>query len=1502
MVTEASGREREIHLDKDHPWPGLISFTEADHSFFFGREREVSELARVIRQETVTVFFGKSGLGKSSILRAGVSPLLRESHFVPVYIRLNHAEEAPPLEDQVEIRIEEVLAEGEIEAPTPVRAETLWEYFHKKDSDWWDSQNRLVKPILIFDQFEELLTVGQSNPARAARTSSFLVELEDLVENRPPAALLRRFDADRAMARQYDLERTDYRVVLTLREDFLPDLEGLRERLRAIMFNRFRLLPLNGEQAMEVILKPGGHLVEEQVALRIVDFVSSSERSRLQSEVTRAQVGKRAIEPALLSVILQELNNRRIQAGQEKITAELVGNAQAAEIFQDFYRRGLQGMDGTVREFIEDCLLTSSGARNRIAEEDALTKRGMSPEAVTTLIDRRIVQRETTGNVKWLELTHDTLADVVRADRAEHYQRKQVELAAAREAEIRGKLSRVRKLAAAFAGLLVLAAIALGYAVWTHQRLVKRAEKEATQTVKTLRQELDNPAPGGAARVSAAMERMSGDAAQLKSEGLIETRAHALSLAAEILYFHGRFEEGLRNAHDALKKADELQPSAKDEFPVPLNRAAAHFALGRGLLETGRLSEAEQELQTAVDLTKDFLTGPQSDEANRIAILSQLELGNIKRQRSAMAEAIEIFRHVLELAAKSRPSELMDYVKVRAHSGIGLSQDENDTAAEDSFKQADDILEAASTKHPDNLLWKTRSEEHACAKSFRMMNASAPSSKTEQQVRKAIKDADILCGLDKDNLAWQFFLVQSHAAEGALYQQRAASKQSGDQWKKFEDAQLAKARESIEQALQVSEKIGKSQPSWSRNRWYIGHCHYKLGEILLTQKKYAEAMSEMDNARKRFEDLLRQAQGQWEDQRGLAYLLIRMAVINLLQEKPDAEQAITFCNQAADLIGHVPPSVRDKAVFQEVIALSQEITAASHTMENHYDPAIKAYRNATEIRKRIVKSATKPDRYMYLAQSLGWLNGAYMSKGDKENAAATSQAALEAIDEGLVRFPKSIILLKEKAQKYWQLADTLRKQGDLPGAADALKNAADIGKRAFDQDPLNIDISDSLKSIHTWAEDLAKELTKTPGTTTLVAKIQEAAAEIAPGTLLFPPNSKLKNGRIVEVERPPDWVAPPLIPGNWHMLDTNEQEEEKKLLKTSSIANDFAQADLLRFRSLAVDFYEKTTLYEAEVRRKNKSNGILTYLRRDKEIIHLDGTAPSINDSNAKFVPKLESSDRAESYLRFWAGASQAYLGTFRVLDSVNDLPWRRDATDEQRKAVASLIAPLKLEEQPDGKWNARCAIATGDKLFYELLQVLPDGTMVVPGESFASENLPLYTERFTGGLRIVSDYAAEITRLSEAFTDAFGKRQWRDAILKKAALIDLLAENITDSSQRQVTLPPHYVDLAWTQLRTKDFAGVLASAETALKLKPTSLPADADRAHALLLLGRTEEAREVYKKHIGESVNDTTGETWEQAIPEDFDKLEADGLHDPGFRLMRDFFKEETSKKKKEP
>ncbi|WP_242684318.1 hypothetical protein [Paraburkholderia hospita] len=85
-------------LTPTRPWPGLASFTEADQYFFRGRENEAEELARLVRREVLTVLFGRSGLGKTSLLNAGLFPRLRENLHVPVMIRLAHGA-ALPLRD-----------------------------------------------------------------------------------------------------------------------------------------------------------------------------------------------------------------------------------------------------------------------------------------------------------------------------------------------------------------------------------------------------------------------------------------------------------------------------------------------------------------------------------------------------------------------------------------------------------------------------------------------------------------------------------------------------------------------------------------------------------------------------------------------------------------------------------------------------------------------------------------------------------------------------------------------------------------------------------------------------------------------------------------------------------------------------------------------------------------------------------------------------------------------------------------------------------------------------------------------------------------------------------------------------------------------------------------------------------------------------------------------------------------------------------------------------------
>src|SRR5262245_45973882 len=88
-------------VDADNPWPGLEPFTEAASEYFRGRSNEVAELLERVRANTLTVLLGRSGLGKTSLLQAGLFPRLRRDGFLPVYVRLEYTARAPALGAQV---------------------------------------------------------------------------------------------------------------------------------------------------------------------------------------------------------------------------------------------------------------------------------------------------------------------------------------------------------------------------------------------------------------------------------------------------------------------------------------------------------------------------------------------------------------------------------------------------------------------------------------------------------------------------------------------------------------------------------------------------------------------------------------------------------------------------------------------------------------------------------------------------------------------------------------------------------------------------------------------------------------------------------------------------------------------------------------------------------------------------------------------------------------------------------------------------------------------------------------------------------------------------------------------------------------------------------------------------------------------------------------------------------------------------------------------------------
>ena len=138
--------------------------------------------------------YGQSGLGKTSLLRAGLIPKLRIERFRPVHVLLEFSAESPSLAEQARIALAQACAKGQSDPVwkfllrwKPLRS--LWEIAAHEELRAQGMEES--PPVLIFDQFEEVFTLGQEECSapkeRAAEVVELFTQLADLVENRAPA-------------------------------------------------------------------------------------------------------------------------------------------------------------------------------------------------------------------------------------------------------------------------------------------------------------------------------------------------------------------------------------------------------------------------------------------------------------------------------------------------------------------------------------------------------------------------------------------------------------------------------------------------------------------------------------------------------------------------------------------------------------------------------------------------------------------------------------------------------------------------------------------------------------------------------------------------------------------------------------------------------------------------------------------------------------------------------------------------------------------------------------------------------------------------------------------------------------------------------------------------------------------------------------------------------------------------------------------------------------------
>jgi hypothetical protein len=425
-----------------NPWPGLFWYTEEQAHLFFGREAEIDELLRLIQRDTLTILFGRSGLGKTSLLRAGVFPKLRQAGCFPVVLRLDYGPQAASPVEQVKALTEAAARDSGIDiesaqdAPQP---ETLWEYFHRVR--FWGPRNDRLTPVLVFDQFEEIFTVG----TRKQEEGDILEQLADLAENRIPAVVQQRAEAS-GTRQSVEGGTPNYKVVLSLREDFVWRLDTLRPILPAIMRNRFALGPLDAARGLEIIRNAGKEWVTDEVAQDIIEAVISSRRGEGLSSTDEE------VEPAYLNVMCNELFERMVATGQTHITRELVA-AEKGGILESLYERSLIGLDDSVRLFVEEHLVTPAGFRATLPVEEA-RREHISDADLQTLVDRRLLRFEDRLGTRHVELAHDLLTGLVEKSRKLREQ-----------AVLQHKLRELR-LRAAFWATVTVAGIACAVLYW----------------------------------------------------------------------------------------------------------------------------------------------------------------------------------------------------------------------------------------------------------------------------------------------------------------------------------------------------------------------------------------------------------------------------------------------------------------------------------------------------------------------------------------------------------------------------------------------------------------------------------------------------------------------------------------------------------------------------------------------------------------------------------------------------------------------------------------------------------------------------------------------------------------------------------------------------------------------------------------------------------------------------------------------------------------------------
>jgi WD40 repeat protein/flagellar biosynthesis GTPase FlhF len=382
------------------PFKGLVPFGDSDLDalLFFGREREREIVVANLMASRFTVLYGPSGVGKTSLLGAGVAHELRKIPDVAVVVF--SAWTGDPA-----VELKGLIAEGcDLGYSADSVADTLAGATAAIGGEVY----------VILDQFEEFFLYHRGK-------HEFIEEVAEAVR-RP---------------------RLRANFLVGIREDALALLDAFKPDLPGFFANSLRLGPLDRKAGEAAVVGPvnaynglvdAGQRVElePEVVTQVLDEVAAGKVDL--GRAGRGSVGNGGagttdrIEAPYLQLVLERLWQVERASGSNRLRAatlrELGG---ASQIVQDHLARAMSSLSPREQDAAAAMyhhLVTPSGTKIAHGVSDLAGYAGIEEIEATAVLKLlsadRIVRAGENGGAGRYEIFHDVLADAVLAWRTRH--------------------------------------------------------------------------------------------------------------------------------------------------------------------------------------------------------------------------------------------------------------------------------------------------------------------------------------------------------------------------------------------------------------------------------------------------------------------------------------------------------------------------------------------------------------------------------------------------------------------------------------------------------------------------------------------------------------------------------------------------------------------------------------------------------------------------------------------------------------------------------------------------------------------------------------------------------------------------------------------------------------------------------------------------------------------------------------------------------------------------